>query len=339
MRKLASLRKIEAIYPIPGADNICKYSVGGWGVVDTIGKYRLNEKVIFVEVDAWIPHSLAPFLSKGKEPRDYKGVAGEKLRSIKLRGTLSQGLLLPVSTRDLVHGLVVGALCDVGDDVTEVLGIQLWEREIPAQLAGMAKGNFPSFIRKTDQERIQNLTKEYEQYKQYPMEVTEKLEGSSLTIYFNKGEFGVCSRNLELKETADNTLWKAANRYNLRENMTALGLNIAIQGELVGAGIQGNIYGIHDFDFYAYDVFDIDKQEYFPADDRYAIVDSLGLKHVPFLGHNWHYTTTVQELLEMADGKSLLNPKQNREGIVLKALDGSFSFKAISNLYLCRQKD
>ena len=337
MRKLATVRTIDAVKPIEGADSICAYIVGGWQVVDSIGKYSAGAKVIYIEPDSWIPHDLAPFLSKGKEPREYKGVKGEKLRSIKLRKTLSQGLLLPIAQCISVCGCTSSLV--QGQDVSEWLNIQLWEREIPAQLAGLAKGNFPSFIRKTDQERIQNLTKEYEQFKHHPMEVTEKLEGSSLTAFFNNGEFGVCSRNLELKETEENTFWKAANKYCLRENMQNLDLNIAVQGELIGVGIQGNIYNIADYDFYVYDVFDIDKQEYISAEDRYAIVESLGLKHVPILGHNWHYTTTVQELLEMADGKSELNPKQDREGVVLKAMDGSFSFECISNRYLLAEKD
>ena len=349
-RKLATVRTIGAVKPIEGADRICAYMIDGWQVIDTIGKYNTGDKVIYVEPDAWVPHDLAPFLSKSKEPREYKGVKGEKLRSIRLRGTLSQGLLLSEETLHAYYTsssagvedsavLSHSGIGDVGDRYDEMLDIQLWEREVPAQLRGVMKGGFPSFIRKTEQERIQDLTKQYEQFKQYPVEVTEKLEGSSLTAYFNNGEFGVCSRNIDLKETEDNTFWKAANKYFIRENMQAMGLNIAIQGELLGAGVQGNIYNISDYDFYVYDVFDVDKQEYMPAEDRYAITESLGLKHAPIIGHNWHYTTTVQELLKMADGKSELNHKQDREGVVLKALDGRFSFKVISNKYLLSAKD
>jgi RNA ligase (TIGR02306 family) len=336
MRKLATVRIIGAVKAIEGADSICAYIVDGWQVVDAIGKYVVGDKVIYIEPDAWVPHTLAPFLSKGKEPREYKGVKGEKLRSIKIRKTLSQGLLL--SIQGCIE--VLGCTSSLGqeEDFSDWLGIQLWEREIPAQLSGVMKGGFPSFIRKTDQERIQNLSKQYEKFKQYPIEVTEKLEGSSCSVYFNNHEFGVCSRNIDLKETEDNTFWKVANKYDLREEMSVLGLNIAIQGELVGAGIQGNIYNSSDYDFYVYDVFDIGKQEHMSAKDRYSITESLGLKHVPVLGLNWHKSTTIEDLIEMADGKSELNPKQDREGIVLKALDGSFSFKVISNKYLLSEK-
>ena len=342
-RKLATVRTISEVLPIDGADKICVYKIDGWQVVDQINKYQTGDKVIYCEVDSWIPHELVPFLSKGKEPREYKGVKGEKLRSIRLRGELSQGLLMSFSvlTDEMIKlcGSPMVGFINEDEDVAEVLGIQLWEQELSPQLAGLAKGNFPSFIRKTDQQRVQNLGKLYEKFQEHSMEVSEKLEGSSLTTYFNNGEFGVCSRNLELKETENNTFWKAAHKYYLPDNLTKLGLNIAVQGELIGLGIQGNIYGISDFDFYVYDVFDIDKQQYMSAEDRYSVVESLGLKHVPVLGHNWHAVNTVEQLLMMSDGKSLLNPKQAREGVVLKAVDGSFSFKVISNKYLLNSKD
>ena len=336
-RKLATVRTISEVLPIESADKICVYKIDGWQVIDQINKYQTGDKVIYCEVDSWIPHELAPFLSKGKEPREYKGVKGEKLRSIRLCGALSQGLLFSIPA--LTDAIGCWSSLGQEEDVSEWLNIRLWEQELSPQLAGLAKGNFPLFIRKTDQQRVQNLGKLYEKSQECPMEVTEKLEGQSLTVFFNQGRFGVCSRNLELKEQEENTLWKAANRYNMRENMKTLGLNIAIQGELVGAGIQGNIYGISDFDFYVYDVFDIDRQAYYNVEDRYSLVETLGLKPVPILGHNWHSVNTLEQLLAMSDGKSLLNPKQAREGVVLKAVDGSFSFKVISNEYLIKSKD
>ena len=336
-RKLATVRTISEVLPIEGADKICIYKIDGWQVIDQIDKYKTGDKVIYCEVDSWISHELALFLSKGKEPREYKGVKGEKLRSIRLRGVISQGLLFSIPA--VVDALGCWNSLEQGQDVSEWLNVQLWEQELSPQLAGLAKGNFPWFIRKTDQQRVQNLGKLYEKFQEHPMEVTEKLEGQSLTVFCNRDKFGVCSRNLELKEQENNTLWKAANRYNMRENMTTSGLNIAIQGELVGAGIQRNIYGISDFDFYVYDVFDIDKQAYYNAEDRYSLVETLGLKHVPVLGHNWHSVNTLEQLLVMSGGKSLLNPKQAREGVVLKAVDGSFSFKVISNEYLLKSKE
>ena len=96
MRKLATIRQINGIRSIPEADKICTYVVDGWTIVNTKGKYEIGNLVVMCEIDSWIPTELAPFLSKGKEPREFNGVKGERLRTIKLRGQLSQGLLLPV---------------------------------------------------------------------------------------------------------------------------------------------------------------------------------------------------------------------------------------------------
>ena len=94
MRKLASIKRIQEIKSIEGADLICAYRVDGWWVVDQIEKYSVGDLVIYCEIDSFLPHTLVPSLSRGKEPREFEGVKGERLRTIKLRGTCSQGLLL-----------------------------------------------------------------------------------------------------------------------------------------------------------------------------------------------------------------------------------------------------
>lgn len=96
MRKLASIKKIEEIKKIEGADKICAYRVDGWWVVDTIDRYQPGDLAVYLEIDSWVPNELAPFLSKGQEPREFNGVKGQRLRTVKLRGVTSQGLLLPL---------------------------------------------------------------------------------------------------------------------------------------------------------------------------------------------------------------------------------------------------
>ena len=96
MRKLATIRKIDEIRPIPDADAIECAVVGGWTVVVKRGEFQVNDWAIYCEIDSWIPHTVAPFLSKGQEPREFEGVKGERLRTVKLRGTTSQGLLLKI---------------------------------------------------------------------------------------------------------------------------------------------------------------------------------------------------------------------------------------------------
>ena len=200
MRKLATIRKITELNPIPKADAIEVATVDGWKAVVKKGDFKVGDLAIYLEVDSWVPYELAPFLSKDKEPKEYNGVKGERLRTIKLRGQLSQGLLLPIDVAydedppDYDHVFLEG------DDVTEILGIQKWERPVPAQLAGLMKGSFPSFIPKTDQERVQNIVSEIASAKELGLEfeVTEKLEGSSMTCYL---------RNLEPDEQG-NKQWE-----------------------------------------------------------------------------------------------------------------------------------
>jgi RNA ligase (TIGR02306 family) len=340
-RKLASIRTIEAILPIEGADSIEVAKIGGWKVVTQKGIYKEGDVVIFCEIDSWIPHELAPFLSKGKEPREFNGVKGERLRTIKLRGQLSQGLLLSLVS---LENLVLETRED-GTDVTELLGIQKWEMPMNAQLAGQAKGSFPFQIPKTDQERVQNrsaslITSLYDKNELF--EVTEKLEGSSMTCYLLDGVFGVCSRNIDLKETEDNTFWQVARREKIEEKMRLEfqhNKNVAIQGELIGPGIQGNYYNLSRHEFYVFDIYDSDNLHYFIPTDRKIIIKALDLKHVPIISKYFSLQfPSADHLLEMAEGSSELNDKITREGIVFKSVTGPFSFKAVSNKYLMSEK-
>ena len=231
--------------------------------------YKVGDVAIYLEIDSWIPHELAPFLSKGQEPREYNGVKGERLRTVKLRGQVSQGLLLPI---DLTF------FRDPGTNVTETLGIQKWEPPIPAQLQGMMKGNFPHFIPKTDQERCQNLRKEiFETHKDETYEVTTKLDGSSMTVYVKNGDIGVCSRNIDLIETEGNSFWKAARDQNLIEALQGycedMAMDLAIQGELIGEGIQGNPEKLKGQRFFMFDVYDITNGRHLNPNERYDVLD------------------------------------------------------------------
>ena len=337
MRKLAKIVEIDALNPIEGADAIVCATVGGWKVVVKKDEYKVGDRAVYCEIDSWIPTKLASFLSKGKEPREFEGVKGERLRTVKLRGQLSQGLLL-----NLDHAIPWTNSYQLDEDVSEVLGIIKWEMPMNAQLAGMARGNFPSLIPKTDQERVQNLTKEVNGAIEQRMrfEVTEKLEGSSMTVYLIDGEFGVCSRNLDLKETEGNTFWQVVRRDNIEQKMrdeTDENWQFAIQGELIGPGIQGNIYKLSAPEFRVFDVYDITNGCYLNPAVRRTLIENMGLNHVPVLT-TFMRLLPVQDLLTLAESKSALNHKVEREGIVFKEENGGMSFKAISNAYLLGEK-
>lgn len=359
MRKLACIKRIDSIEPIDGADAIELAVLGGWKTVVKKNEYKVGDLAVYCEVDSWIPTELAPFLTKGKEPREFEGVKGERLRTVKLRGALSQGLLLPIPE----NWIYVGDRNDAtairsengfinygytiaykeGSDVTEKLGIKKWERPMNAQLAGMARGNFPSFIPKTDQERCQNMVKEINAAIDAGLkfEVTEKLEGSSMTCYLHQGVFGVCSRNLDLKETEGNTFWQVARSDRIEEKMRAVDENwdFAIQGELIGPGIQGNIYKLSKPEFRVFDVYNIQQGKYLDPANRRGLIERMGLKHVPVM-HNEFSLLPVPELLAFADGKSVIGDINGplREGYVFKETQGNMSLKAVSNLYLLGEK-
>ncbi len=330
-RKMATIRRIDEIRPIEGADAIEAAVIGGWVVVIKKGEFKAGDLAVYLEIDSWVPHAIAPFLSKGQEPREYNGVKGERLRTVKLRGTTSQGLLLPVT---------LTFWRDEGTNVTESLGIQKWEAPVPAQLAGDVEGVFPTVIPKTDQERIQNLTEELKTWQSniaFTWEVTEKLDGSSMTVFVHGEREGVCSRNWALKETAGNTLWAVARRERLIEKVRQTGRNLALQGELIGEGIQGNAYNIKGQDFRLFDIYDIDRGEYLGPLERRVFAETHGIKHIPVIATEMVIEEWVTGLLTMADGVSTLNPKTNREGLVFKCNTfGGPSFKAISNKWLIK---
>lgn len=334
-RKMATIRRIDAINPIPDADAIEVATVGGWKVVVKKGEYSVGDLAVYVEIDAFVPSTIASFLTKpGHTPKVYEGVEGERLRTVKLRRQLSQGLLLPLEpTCSMIDSLLFEGL-----DVSLPLNIVKYEPPVPAQLAGLVKGNFPSQIPKTDQERVQNLKREVESSTNLSFTVEEKLDGSSMTCYLIDGVFGVCSRNLDLKQDEANSFWKVAISQDIEAKMRAEGKdNFAIQGEMIGNGVQGNIYKLGGLDFYVFDVYDIQGGEYMLPDLRRALVDRMGLKNVPVVSSR---TTlgTVEEILKQADGKSILNPHQDREGIVFKQIDGGMTFKSVSNAWLLKHE-
>jgi RNA ligase (TIGR02306 family) len=337
-RKLATIRQIDNIQPIEGADMIELTTVGGWKVV--VAKdvnHKVGDLVVYCEIDSFLP--IEPefeFLRKSSYKKMADGTEGFRLKTIKLRGQVSQGLIVPldvllkrgVSSDDVYEGL----------DVTGTLGIVKYEPPIPAQLSGMVKGNFPSFLKKTDEERIQNLTKEYGIYSLAKFYVTEKLDGSSVTYYVKDGVFGVCSRNLDLLEDENNSMWKFAVTTGLREKMVGLGKNIAIQGEIIGEGIQGNPYKIIGQTVKVFNGFDIDKYDYLSLSELLDLTKVLEVKTVPILDLSFTLPETIDELLLTAEGKSMLNIKTEREGLVIRSHDRKISFKAISNKFLLNEK-
>ena len=345
LRKLASIRTIIDILPIAGADMIELAIVDGWNVV--VAKeagHQIGNKVVYCEIDSFLPVEPEFEFLRKTSFKKMNEVEGFRLKTIKLRGQISQGLIL--SLPDAINVIkrrqfhIDSELISVGLDVTELLGIQKYEPPIPADLAGKVKGLFPSFLRKTDEERIQNLKTEYEEWRTSgkTFYVTEKLDGSSATFYIKDDVFGVCSRNLELLETEGNTFWKVARELDLETKMRNFGGDFSLQGELIGNGIQGNPYKITGQSVRFFNVYDIESSEYLSLHQFKFITNTLGLETVPVLNEDFTLPKEVDELLSYAENKSVLNPQFDREGVVIRSTDRTVSFKCISNKFLLKEK-
>jgi RNA ligase (TIGR02306 family) len=209
-------------------------------------------------------------------------------------------------------------------------------------------GNFPSFIPKTDQERIQNCLRKINDLGEQLWEVTEKLDGSSMTVYRSKHEkmdggyhIGICSRNWGLKtDDYDNAFVKTAWDKCLFEKLSNHNLKVALQGELCGPGIQGNSYKLSKPEFFVFDIWDIETQQYYSTEQRLSLCKSLGIQHAPvFANYLTTPKTTVSELLTFAECYSALNTLTLSEGYVFKNINNpSLSFKAISNKWLLKNE-
>jgi RNA ligase (TIGR02306 family) len=251
---------------------------------------------------------------------------------------LSQGLALPlVSFPELTNP-------ELGSDVSETLKIELYEPPLPVSLAGLVLGNFPSYIPKTDVERIQNLPELFEspEARNSMFEITIKLDGTSCTVYrcqvsgTTEVKFGVCSRNLDLADTEQNTYWQAVKALGLHEVAELTGY--ALQGELMGPGIQGNNEKLAQHELFVFDVYDLQEGRYLKPIERWHFVARFpNLKHVPVLGHLelFKIAPTMDAMLQLASGTSL-NKSVQREGIVAKSHVGRTTFKAISNDWLLK---
>jgi RNA ligase (TIGR02306 family) len=232
------------------------------------------------------------------------------------------------------------AALSVGQDVTSDLGVQKWEP--PQPKCNTAKGSFPEFLCKTDQERIQNMPEVFDDPDML-YEITIKLDGSSITIYAKDGFPGVCSRTLERKLNSDDYFVAAAKNQGLIDGVlnycADVGRNLAFQGELVGPGIQGNRWGLVHRSIRFFSIWDIDNRRYLPPWEASAVFQMLEdyaehVEKVPTLSECAALCRgTMDSLLEFVNGNNY-SYAWPVEGVVFKALDGSRSFKVINNEYL-----
>lgn len=323
MRKLASIQRIKSIEPIANADSIVKATVLGWQLVIKKDEFKPGDLCVYVEIDSILPD---------KPEFEFLRNRNFRIRTIKLRGQISQGICFPLNI--LPNNIQV----EEGVDVTDVLNIVKYEPPVPVNMQGIMKGGFPSFIPKTDETRVQVLQDLLDTHKGAACYITEKLDGTSVTYFIKDGVFGVCSRNLELEENEDNLYWKTARQFNIEEKLRRIGCNIAIQGELVGEGIQGNKLKLKGQHVFVFSVFLIDEYRYAMFHEWMKMMEELDLPTVPVINDNYRLENNIDDILSMSEIFSPMNGSVMSEGIVIRLKESKdlVSFKAISNEFLLK---
>lgn len=326
MRKLASIQKVINVRPIVGADMIEVVDVLGWSVVVKKNEFKVGDLAVYFEVDAFLNANDPRYATFEERFINWNGKRGMRLKTIRLRKQISQGLVLSINQFTEIQNPSEGM------DVTELLNIEKWESasETQGNMGGKAPGSrqFPHFIRKTDQERVQNCINELDKHQDDTFEVSIKLDGSSMTVYrvgndsphfasilkdievrkLKKKGFwgklwhkiqknmgmidipdiitGVCSRNIELDKNGDNHFSKYVRDHYILDALDNFNRNIAIQGELIAPHIQENHEKVQSPEYYVYDIFDIDNQKYLTPIESREIIQTLGMNYVPVLDPN-----------------------------------------------------
>ena len=417
-RKLASVVEISEILPIEGADKLelAKMKGKGWQVVVQKGEFNVGDLCVYFEIDSFLnPEDERYAFLKDRCLRKFVSKSGNvlreglKIKTIKLRGVLSQGLLMPIGkfvgkeihcdtrpakpedvvsddgtpvTEEELEGVEISRLFYYQDvteeggaptikevevlpdaDLTELLHVEHYD-EVKEQLqpamgnpiCADALGKFPSdYIPKTDEERIQNLGDWFEKMKGRVWQVSCKHDGTSCTIAYSKmideeNPEIVCSRNLRLKpESADGKVpvyWQMAKQYDvlakLKRLAESIGIEYAVQGEIVGPGINKCKNKEKTYKFLVFRIYDITNQKWVNPTDTVQMCKSLGLEHVQIVKDNFAFfdeIKTMDDALEFAEGKTAEG--NEREGVVLKTIDSLpyASFKIVSNRYLMKQED
>ena len=361
MRKLASVQTITALYPIPNKDRIVLAQIQGWQVIVKSSEFSVGDKCVFFEIDSFLP-ILPQYEFLGKNTT-FENNPGYRIKTMKMAGVVSQGLALPLSMFNLQD-------LPEDTDLTDQLGITKYDRttiQERTMKVGKARGNFPSFIPKTDQTRLQSLMSYFDIHKDTVFEETLKLDGSSLTAYkvqaptpwykrifgiTSQPHFGVCSRNVDLARTADKVMhfdndgktstydqsdfWSAAYKYDLESKIP---VGYAVQGELIGPKIQSNWEKVHSLEFYCFDIYNIIEQRYLTASERTDFCSLYKIPHVPvtYTGPIFQECPSIEAFLARVDTESM-NPGTISEGRVYKSTHNpNITFKCINNKYLLKE--
>lgn len=322
--KLASIQTIIDTRPIVGADRIEAATVLGYQTVVKKGEFQPGDLCVWHEPDTVVPEAPA---------YEFLRNQGFRLKVSKFRGQISQGLALPI------HVLPPGEYT-LGQDVTALVGIRKYEKPLAPNLVGVAKGAFPTWITKTDEPNLRSFPEALQEFTGLQCVITLKVDGTSGTFYSRHGEFGVCTRNLELLEAPDSMFWRVASECRIREALATLNGDFAIQGEVHGPGIQGNHLQRKTVGITVFSLFDITSHRYLGHAELAEFCRATGLPMVPVLWEGeFHFT--LEQLVAMANEQNY-GPGVPAEGIVIRPIQetrsatlpsGRLSAKVISERY------
>jgi len=322
--KLASIQVITDIRPIEGADRIEAATVLGYQTVIKKGEFRPGDLCVWHEPDT---------VAAEKPEYEFLRKQGFRLKVSRFKGQVSQGLALPLA-------VVQAASYAVGDDVTDLTGIRKYEKPLSPNLIGVAKGAFPSWMPKTDEPNLRSFPEALGEFTGRECVITQKVDGTSGTYYLRGGEFGVCTRNLELLDDRASMFWRVAREHCVREALATLGGDFAIQGEVHGEGIQGNHLGVKGVSFAVFNLFNIATHDYA---NHTALANFCKANSLPMVREVWRgeFRFTLPELVELASAQDYASGRP-AEGIVIRPVEearsrilesGRLSAKVISERY------
>lgn len=318
MEKLAVIAKVLELAPIEGADRIERATVLGWHVVVRKGLHKVGDLVVMVFPDSYAP--------KAYVDETYVGEDKTRIKTIKMRGQYSAGLVLPVSEvyAAAARKGLPSKVYDDGEEVSVLLDIEKWVAPIGLSTAGDEIGDFPTqYIPRTDElnfrsEPLALLEAQSDPgFKDTEFVATLKMDGTSATYVKHDGQYRVCGRNKEYAKTEGNLHWRMSDKYKIEENLPE---GYAIQGEICGLGVQGNPMKFSDTQFLVFRVKNLKTHEYLGWDELKAFCSCYGFHHVPevtrFIFTN-STTYTIETLQELANSAKYDHGRVNAEGVVI----------------------
>jgi RNA ligase (TIGR02306 family) len=349
-RKLASVQLIREILPIEGADAIERAGILAWYCVVKKGEFRQGDTCVYFEIDSLLPEwPEYEFLRKSSWNEKLHRY---RLRTVKLRGALSQGLALPLGSfapHLEAAGLGPLGLIAEGTDLTDILDVEKYEAPVPVQMEGIIRP-FTWPIAKSDEIRLESDPTFLDRIAGKAWYISAKLDGTSASFILNPddGVFHVCSRNNSLEEDPLNIYWKVALKLGveevLRKEKAATGRSLALQGELCGPGIQGNKLGLPEADLFIFNIVDTETNKLLPFAEMLDFCSKNGLSTVPIIKEGDSFAFTMEGIFTLSeylyrDVFPEARKDQEAEGIVIRAKDQSVSFKKVSNRFLLKGGD